>query len=98
MTPDQVLDMNLDTLKAVIEGYQEHLFDERCLCVYQGYWTGYYSNAKHPKPLSSMLSALMREHAASKRRKKGKLSKPSMEVDVETFLAREQRMKELQKQ
>lgn len=86
--------MDLPTFCAVIEGYQEHLFDLKCLSVYQGYWAGYYSNSRHPKPLSSVLSSLAREHKkAKKQNTNSKAKKPRPDVDVAKFLEREQKFK-----
>lgn len=93
LTPDQVLDMNLDTLKAVIEGYQERLFDQRCMAVHQGYWAGYYMGAKRAKPLQSILEMLIREKAKAKHAKGSTVSKPNIDVDVEAFLEKERRLK-----
>ena len=87
--------MNLPMYRSVVEGYQEHLFDLKCLAVYQGYWTGYYSNSKHPKNLSSVLSSLMREHYKAKKKAKGHISKPAVDVDVESFLVKERQLKSI---
>ena len=86
--PDQVLDMSFPMFQAVIDGYQEHLFDLKCLTVYIGYWTGHYNNAKKPKPLSKVLHQLLVEHKKEKKKQQvGKVDKPA--VDVEEFLRRE---------
>lgn len=97
LTPDQVLDLNLDTLKAVIEGYQERLFDQRCIAVHQGYWAGYYMGSKHAKPLSTIIETMIRENnkAKAKRDNKNKVYKPIVEVDVEAFLEKERKLKGL---
>ena len=93
LTPTQVLDMNLVTYSAAVEGYQEHLFDLRCIAVFQGYWAGYYGNSKHPKSLSTVLSSMMREHKKAKKAKNGNVSKPKVDVDVDAFLQKEQKLK-----
>ena len=89
--------MNLPMLNAVIEGYQDHLFDLKCIAVYQGFWAGYYGNAKKPKPLSSVLSTLHKDHLKHKK-KKGTISKPREEVNVEQFLERERKRLKLKSQ
>ena len=94
LLPSQVLDMNLPMFQACVEGYQDHLFDLKCIAITQGFWAGYYGNSKRPKPLSSILTSLEREHQKSKKRrgtKKLDVTKPSMEVEVDTFLARERK-------
>ena len=86
--------MNLPTYCAVVEGYQDHLFDLKCISVSQGFWAGYYSNAKRPKPLQSILNTMLQEHQKSKkRRSRNQLNRPKPEVDVETFLERERKFK-----
>lgn len=78
--------------QAFVSGYEEHLFDLKCLSVYVGYWTGYFSNAKKPKSLSSILSSLVREHTKARRVEKStEVARP--EVDVEAFLKQEERLR-----
>lgn len=85
--------MNLSTLQAYVEGYQDHLFDLKCVAVYQGFWTGYYSNSKKPKSLTAVLSILSKEHLKAKKQrgKSSSISKPAAEVEVEKFLAMERK-------
>lgn len=74
--------MSLDTLNACIEGYQDKLFDNQLLAVHSGFWSGYYTNSKRPKQLSTILDSLLRA-------KNKKFKKHSDEVDVDEFLRRE---------
>ena len=74
--------MSLDTLNACIEGYQDRLFDNQLLAVHSGFWSGYYTNSKRPKQLSTILDSLLRA-------KNKKFKKHSDEVDVDEFLRRE---------
>lgn len=80
--------MSLDMLRAVIRGYTDHIFDLEIVAVYQGYWSGYYSRAKKPKTTKTIIEKMFRS-----KEKNSKTSKqtPAEEVDVETFLAREQK-------
>lgn len=55
MTPDALLDMNLDTLECYLLGREQAQVDQLLLAVQTGYWAGYYSNAKKPKPLEYFL-------------------------------------------
>ena len=94
LKPNEVLDMSLTTFCAVIDGYQEHLFDLKCISVYQGFWAGYYGNTKRPKPLSTVLSSLLKEHVKAKQARRGnKPEKPRPDVDVTAFLERERAFK-----
>ena len=79
--------MSLDVFKAVVRGYSDHIFDLQILSVHQGYWAGYYSRAKKPKSLDTILKKLLK--AKSKDHIK-KSQKKATDVDVDTFLKREQ--------
>ena len=87
--------MSLPQLRAVIQGYEDHLFDLKCLTAYAGYWAGYYSNTKRPKPLSTILKELVDNHLKSKKKKSNhnstKAAKP--EVDVDEFLKKEEQFR-----
>lgn len=90
MKPDEVLDMSLDVLKAVIRGYTDHMFDLQLISVQQGYWAGYYNRAKKPKSLETILKKLLKSRTKDSHKESSKKSQQNMEVDVETFLKREQ--------
>lgn len=82
--------MSLDTFEAVKEGYSDRLFDYQLMCVQSGFWSGYYNNSKHPKSLNSIMDVLIK----NKFKKGHKNLQHADEVDVEAFLALEQRRKE----
>lgn len=82
--------MTLPQFKAVLQGYEDHLFDLKCLTAYAGYWAGYYSNSKRPKSLSTILSDLVRNHQESKKKKNRATNTVKPEVDVDLFLKREE--------
>ena len=79
--------MSLDTFNAVREGYADRLFDLQLLSVQGGFWAGYYGNSKRPKPLNSVMNAMIRN-------KTHKKSVHVDEVDVESFLKKERKRKE----
>ncbi len=87
LKPNEVLDMSLDVFNAVIRGYSDHIFDLQVVAVHQGYWAGYYGRARKPKNLDTVLKKLLK--AKSKDSRKNSQKKVT-EVDVETFLKREQ--------
>lgn len=65
---------------ACIQGYGDRRNDDTVLSVYTGYWSAYYSNAKKPKSVQSVVQQIL--SAGSKGG-----SKP--DVDVAGFLAME---------
>lgn len=86
LKPDEVLDMSLDVFQACARGYADHIFDLQLVGVQQGYWAGYYSSAKKPKPLKYVIDKLF------KARRKGEHVSQTVEktdVDVDAFLAME---------
>ena len=84
--PDQVLSMTLSQFRAYAKGYENHLFDLECLMVHAGHWAGYYSNAKRPKPLGTILKELCEKR--TKKQEQKSIEKP--DVDVDEYLRREQ--------
>lgn len=75
---------------AYVDGYSDHLFDQQVIAVQAGYWAGYYSKAKHPKNIKTILTTMLRKRQNAEK----KVKTPAPEVDVEAFLAIEQRFKE----
>lgn len=75
---------------AYVDGYSDHLFDQQVIAVQTGYWAGYYSKAKHPKNIKTILTTMLRKRQNAEK----KVKTPAPEVDVEAFLAMEQRFKE----
>ena len=83
--------MSLDTFRAVIHGYSDHLFDLQMLAVHQGYWAGYYGRAKKPKNVGYVLKKLLKSKEKNDNKSKQGAQQKAEDVDVEAFLALEQR-------
>ena len=75
---------------AYVDGYSDRLFDQQIIAVQAGYWAGYYNKAKHPKNIKTILTTMLRKRQNAEK----KVKAPAPEVDVEAFLAMEQRFKE----
>ena len=82
--------MSLPQFRAVLQGYEDYLFDLKCLTAYVGYWTGYYSNTKRPKPLSVVLKELSENHTKAKQKRHNTTKAVKPEVDVDEFLRKEE--------
>ena len=89
MTPNDVLDLNLDQLESYILGYSESMFDRQQDAVETGFWCGYYSNSKHPKPPSTIIDKMKVKRA---KKSKGTCTE---DPDVALYEAREERRKKL---
>ena len=79
--------MSLDMFKAVVKGYSDHIFDLQLVAVHQGYWSGYYSRAKKPKSLDTILKKMFKTKEKGEDRPYEQ--KKVEDVDVEKFLAME---------
>ena len=82
--------MSLDVFEAFVSGYSDRLLDSQLLAVQSGYWAAYYTNSKHPKPLKQILESMVMKHVCTL---KPSSSAPKPDVDVEAFLAQEERFK-----
>ena len=82
--------MSLEVFQAYVLGYSDRLFDQQILAVQAGYWAGYYSRAKHPKSIKTILTTMLRKRTQAEK----KIRTPAPDVDVEAFLAMEQKFKE----
>ena len=81
----------------MVSGYQDHLFDMQCIAVSAGFWAGYYGNAKHPKPIKTILEKMYQVHTQVKQQHSG-IVKPKPDIDLDAFLEREKRFKERSEQ
>lgn len=74
--------MNLAIFRSCVAGYSDRLVDAQSLAVIAGFWSGYYSNARRPKPLKTILEKMQRSVGRTK-------STHASDVDVEEFKRRE---------
>ena len=88
--PNDVLDMSLDVVQAVIHGYGDRMLDNQIIALQSGYWSAYYSGAKHPKPVHKIAEDMVRRH---KQQDAKKLSTPKPDVDVDAYLDMEAQFK-----
>ena len=79
--------MSLDVLTAVSRGYRDRIWDQELLAIQSGYLSGYWSNSKKPKSLGQIIDMVLRS------RKKSKQHNVDT-IDVDSFLAMEQRFNE----
>lgn len=82
--------MSLDVVQAYIKGYGDRMLDQQIIAVQSGYWSAYYSGAKHPKPVNRIAEDMMKRHKAQDAKK---LSAPKPDVDVDAFLEMEAQFK-----
>ena len=88
--PNDVLDMSLDMVQAVIHGYGDRMLDNQIIAIQAGYWSAYYSDVKHPKPVHKIAEDMVKRH---KQQDAKKMSAPKPDVDVDAFLEMEAQFK-----
>ena len=81
--------MNLEVLGAVVQGYSDRIQDQELLSIQSGYWSGYWSNSKHPKTLGQIIDMATRKRDTVNSKKEH-----AEDVDVEAFLERERKFNE----
>lgn len=86
--------MSLEVFQVCLHGYTDRLLDQQILGVQQGYWAGYYSRAKKPKSVQSVVQKLVRTKI--KEHKSSKIEKP--EVDVQAFRDMEEKFQKRMQQ
>lgn len=77
----------MEQFNCFIQGYSDRTLELQQLAVEIGYWSAYYSNAKHPKPVSKIFEML--------RKKPVKKQHSDQDPDVETFLQLERKRLEM---
>lgn len=81
--------MNFEVFGAVVQGYNDRVKDQEILAILSGYWSGYWSNSKHPKSPQKVIDMVTNERETS-----NKKNVHADEVDVEAFLEMERRFNE----
>lgn len=79
--PDDLLNLSLEQVNAVVAGYSDRLIDAEISSVMTGYYTGHYTNSKHPKKPLIFIKKIYENHkkADKKRRKKTCVAEPDVE-------------------
>lgn len=87
--PDDLLNLNLGQVQAVIDGYSERILDDTI----QSVWTGYYASyffGKHPKKPTEIIEKLLQEK--SKHPYSSKIvtnQSVDMDTEIELFAKRD---------
>lgn len=97
--PNDLLDLSLEQVNAVVAGYQDRELDLECHCILTGYYAGYYMGAKKPKKPGDLIRKLVRSRDKILGRNH---ENPATEPDIEFFQAMESkfaqhRLKEMTK-
>ncbi len=88
LTPNEILDLEYWEFCACIEGYEDRLLDLVPLTVLVGFYSGYYSHAKHPKKPAAIIAKIDSE--AKKKRSVRKVAEITAQ-DIARFEELERR-------
>ena len=86
--PDDLLNLNLGQVQAVIDGYSERILDETI----QSVWTGYYASyffGKHPKKPTEIIEKLMQEFHKKRYSQASLKQDVDMDAEIELFAKRD---------
>ena len=84
--PNDLLELSLEQVNAVVAGYSERELDMECHCILTGYYAGYYMGAKRPKKPGELMKKLVNSRKKATGTKKRKTRE---DPDIEFFQAME---------
>lgn len=84
--PNDLLELSLEQVNAVVAGYSERELDMECHCILTGYYAGYYMGAKRPKKPSELIKKLVNSRSKINSKKKRTTRE---DPDIEFFQAME---------
>ena len=86
--PDDLLNLNLGQVQAVIDGYSERILDDTI----QSVWTGYYASyffSKHPKKPTEIIQKLLQETSKKYSNQVSLKRDVDMDAEIELFAKRD---------
>lgn len=86
--PDDLLNLNLGQVQAVIDGYSERIVDQTCLTVWTGYYAAYFFS-KHPKKPTEIIKQLIAKNAHESSQERNSTTLTSIEEEIEQFAKRD---------
>ena len=89
--PDDLLNLNLGQVQAVIQGYSDRIVDWQSMAVWSGYYSAYFANAKHPKKPTEIIKNLIDEHSKGDSSRGNTTQAVDMNAELELFAQRDLR-------
>ena len=87
--PDDLLNLNLGQVQAVINGYSERILDEMCNAVWIGYYAGYYSRAKNPQKPTTLIQNILSKNNIGDSSRGNTTQDIDMDAELELFAQRD---------
>ena len=92
--PNELLDLNLGQVQAVIQGYDDRIVDATCQSVWTGYYAAYYFS-KHPKKPTEIIKKLIDENSKGDSIRGNSKADIDMDAELELFAQRDLRLFEM---
>lgn len=89
--PDDLLNLNLGQVQAVIHGYSDRIIDWQALAIWSGYYSAYFSNAKHPKKPTEIIKRILNEYSKGDSSRGNTTKEVDMDAELELFAQRDLR-------
>ena len=89
--PDALLNLNLGQVQAVIQGYSDRIVDWQSMAVWSGYYSAYYSNAKHAKKPTEVIQRMLSEYQKGDSSRGNTTQDTDMNAELELFAQRDLR-------
>lgn len=86
--PNDLLDLNLGQVQAVIEGYDARVVDSVCQAVWTGYYAAYYFS-KHPKKPTELIQHILSETSKEDKTRGNIHEAVDMDAEIELFAQRD---------
>lgn len=87
--PDDLLNLNLGQVQAVIDGYEERFTDSICAAVWTGFYAGYYIRGKHTKKPTEIIASLTKSNKVHSSGSNHKSATTDIESEIEKFAQRD---------
>lgn len=89
--PDDLLNLNLGQVQAVIHGYSDRIIDWQSMAVWSGYYSAYFANAKHPKKPTEIIKRIINESSKGDSSRGNTTQEVDMDAELELFAQRDLR-------
>lgn len=86
--PDELLNLNMGQVQAVIDGYSERVVDATIQAVWAGYYSAYFAS-KRPKKPTEIIERILREKQKGESSRGNTSSEADMSAELELFAQRD---------
>ena len=92
--PNELLDLNIGQVQAVIKGYDDRIVDATCQSVWTGYYAAYFFSKKPKKP-TDIIKKILDEYSKGDSIRGNSNAEVNMDAELELFAQRDLRLFEM---